>query len=122
VEEMSLYESLRVYHSVEVDNYLDLLRNNYGAQPHPQQPESFIIGQPPLPFFKPTRQEDYFSILSFNYRPLSIALIQALVDHPEIVPPTTRVLWTAEQDLIYEGKLRNLARRLEIKQVQRRKK
>jgi hypothetical protein len=119
---MSFYESLRVYHSLDVDNYLDLLRKNYGAQPHPQQPKSFLIGQPPLPFHKPTLREDYFCILSFNYWPLSIALIQALVDHPEFVPPTTRVLWTAEQDLIYEGKLKNLARRLEIKQVQHRKK
>lgn len=114
---MALYECLRIYHEADTGQYLAILQKEFGVQPHPEQLGSFLIGEPPVAFYRPTRQEDYFYVLSFNYGLLPLCLVQALVDHPELVPPRTRVLWTAEQDLIYDGKLKNLARRLKIKQV-----
>ncbi len=40
--------------------------------------------------------------------PLSALLIQALVNHPELAPETTPVQWTAEQEVVVEGELREM--------------
>lgn len=120
---MSLYECLRIYQAAaDTGEYLAILQKEFGVQPHPEELGSFVVEEPPIAFYRPTRQEDYFYILSFNYGLLPLCLIQALVNHPEFAPPTTRVLWTAEQDLIYEGQLKNLARRLKIKRTSNSKK
>jgi len=91
-----------------VEKFLEVLQREFGARPHPNEPGAYLVGQPPLPFHRPRIVKDHLSILSFNYWPLPISLIEALVNHPELVPESTKVLWAAEQDLIVEGTLRDL--------------
>ncbi len=110
---MSYIECIQVYHSVDVQAYLTVLKAEFGAWSHPQEPNAFLIDDPPLPFHHPRIIRDHLSILSFNYWPLSISLIEALINHPELAPATAQVLWAAEQDLVIEGTLKNLKQRLQ---------
>lgn len=106
---MSYRECLQVYSHVEIDKYLAVLQADFGAWPHPKQPDTFLIDDPPLPFYRPRQFEPHLSILGFNYAPLSSLLILALIDHPELAPADTTVRWTAEQDLVAQGTLADLA-------------
>ena len=109
---MSYRECIQVFHPVDVQAYLATLRAEFGALPHPHEADAFLIDNPPLPFYQPQILVDHLSILSFNYWPLSISLIEALLKHPELAPTNTQVLWTAEQDLVVAGTLAQVAQQL----------
>ena len=107
---MSIYENIRFSQPFDAEEYLDILKNEFGAKEHPAQANCFLIGNPELPFYEPRQQADYGSVLGFNYAPLSSLLIQAIIDHPELVPDDGNICWTQEQDLIMEkttGELRS---------------
>ncbi len=108
VDWMSYRECIQVFHPVEVQAYLKILRSDFGAAAHPNEPRAFLVGQPSLPFHRPRLINDHLSILSFNYWPLSVSLILAFVEHPELAPETTPVRWLAEQDLIVALSLRHM--------------
>lgn len=110
---MSHRECIQVFNTVDIQAYLGILKDEFGAKPHPHQPDAFLVGDPPLPFYQPQVVMDHLSILSFNYWPLSISLVQALISHPELASKTTKVRWTAEQELIIEGTLQELKKLLE---------
>jgi hypothetical protein len=107
---MSIYENIRISYPFNAEKYLDNLKKELGAREHPAQADCFLIGNPELPFYKPRKHADYVSILGFNYAPLSVLLIQAIIDHTELVPDDVLICWTQEQDLILEktvGELRS---------------
>ena len=99
---MTLRENIQFFHCLDPEEYLEVLKNEYDVRDHPTQPEGFLIDDPGLPFYKPKQIEDHVSVLGFNYVPLSDLLIQALADHPDLVPDDVRVCWMLEQDLILE--------------------
>jgi|APSaa5957512622_1039677.scaffolds.fasta_scaffold38236_2 hypothetical protein len=100
VAKMSLKENIQFFHQFDPDAYLTILLGEYAAREHPSQPDAFLIDE--LPFYKPEQIEDHVSILSFNYAPLSSILINALVNHPELVPNDVLICWTIEQELLLE--------------------
>jgi hypothetical protein len=106
---MSTIENIEVFCKVDVDQYLVVLLNEFGAQPNPHQEGTFVIDDPPLPFYKPRQLDNRLSVLGFNYAPLSSLLILALIDHPELAPPNTIVRWSAEQEVVAQGSLVELA-------------
>jgi|SRR5579859_1141674 len=106
---MSQLECIEVFAKVDIPHYLEVLQNEFGARPHPQEAESFLIDDPGIPFRRPRQFERHLSILGFNYAPLSSWLILALIDHPELAPPETIVRWTAEQEVVAQGALAELA-------------
>ena len=111
---MSVRENIEIFHPLNIDEYLSVLEKDFNAQAHPSQSESFLIGKEGLPFYKPKQNDDHLSVLGFNGVPLSDDLIQALIEHPEIIPDETIVRWTQEQELIVEttiGELRKLAKK-----------
>lgn len=108
---MSIRQTLQVYHPVDVAQYLDVLLNNYGAMENPYQPNSFLIDNPPLPFYLPQRIEDRLAIVSFSYLPLSAKLVRALHEHTELAPPHTKIAWLEEQDVMVTGTVESLGRR-----------
>ncbi len=59
-------------------------------------------------FFNCQKGEGYIFILGFNMVPLSSLLLQALVNHPKLAPETTPIQWTAEQEIVVEGELREV--------------
>ena len=97
---MGLRENIQLFHLVDIDHYLDILKTEYGAEKHPQQDGAYLIDG--LPFYKPQQTEGYIFILGFNMVPLSLVLIQALADCPDLVPRDTRILWTQEQEQIID--------------------
>ncbi len=109
---MSYRECILVYYPVDVEKYLNVLEEEFGARPNPNQPGTYLIGNPSLPFYRPRLIDEYMSILGFNKAPISSDLIKALLNHPELVPGTVIVNWTAEQELIARGKLEIVGRRL----------
>ncbi len=112
---MSYRENLEVYHPLDVEKYLEVLKTEHGAIEHPAQRGSFLIGEPKLPFYKPQKTEDHAFILGFNWVPLSASLLKALVDHPELAPDETLIRWTEEQELIFEATLGDLRQRFSPK-------
>jgi hypothetical protein len=107
---MSVRENIEIFHQFDTKTYLEILKDEYGAREHPAQPGSFLIDDPELPFYGPREADDHISILGFNYALLSNLLIQAIIDHPEMVPDEALVRWTQEQDLVLEktaGQLRS---------------
>jgi hypothetical protein len=107
---MSFVENIEVFGRIDVAQYLTVLQNEFGAQPNPHQNGTFLIDDPPLPFYQPRQFDNRLSILGFNYAPLSSLLILALIDHPELAPAETIVRWTAEQEVVAQGSLSELAR------------
>ena len=105
--QMSLRENIQVFHHIEPDKYLDVLKEAHNAQDHPSQLGSFLIDEA-QPFYAPQQIKDHISILGFNYIPLPDQLIQVLIDHPDLAPDNTLVRWTQEQDLILETTLGEL--------------
>ena len=61
-------------------------------------------------FYEPKEMDDHISILGFNYALLSNLLIQAIIDHQELVPGEALVRRTQEQDLVLEKTLGELRR------------
>ena len=97
---MSVRECLRFAYQVDIDQYLEVLRTEFGATPHPRENGALVIGELPLPFYRPTKTEDGITITGFNYVPLPSLLVAALDAHPELAPKLTMVDWTVEQDRI----------------------
>jgi hypothetical protein len=106
---MSSIENIEVLCNVDVDQYVILLLNEFGAQPNPHQKGTFLIDDPPLPFYQPRQLDNRLSVLGFNNAPLSSLLILALIDHPELLSSETTVIWSAEQELVVQGTLSELA-------------
>jgi hypothetical protein len=107
---MSSIENIEVFCNIDVDQYLIVLLSEFGAQPNPLQPGTFLIDDPPLPFYQPRQLDNRLSVLGFNYSPLSSLLILALIDHPELAPAETIVRWSAEQEVVAQGTLSDLAK------------
>lgn len=105
---MSIRENIQIFHKLDIEEYLEILEKEYGAREHPIQANSHLIDDPKLPFYQPTQCDEHVFIMSFNYAPLSSLLIQALIDHPELIPQNALVRWTAEQELILENAIGEL--------------
>lgn len=106
---MSVRENIQFFHPFDTKTYLDILKTEYGAKENPAQFGTYLIDDPELPFYEPKEIDAHISVLGFNYFLLSSLLIQAIVDHPELVPDEALVRWTQEQDLVLEktaGELR----------------
>lgn len=97
---MSLRENIQIFHPVDIDRYLEILKTEYGAREHPQKDGAFLINE--LPFYTPQLAEGYVFVLGFNMMALPHALLQALVD---LIPSETQVCWVAEQELIMEAEI-----------------
>ena len=108
---MSYREYLQIHYRVDIEKYLTVLRTEFNVRANPRERGSFVIDDPPLPFYKPKQLDEYVSILGFNYAPLSSLLIRALIYHPELAPKTTFVRWMAEQDVLAQGTLKALQRK-----------
>ncbi len=48
---MSIRENIQFFHRVDPSEYLRILLDEYGAQPHPRQPGAFLVDG--LPFYAP---------------------------------------------------------------------
>src|SRR5688572_22882732 len=97
---MSYRQCIWVMYPVDVEKYLEVLRNEYGAREHPAEPGAFLVGDPGLPFHRPRLIGEELAITGFNRIPLPFELLEALFDHPELVPPTAKLRWCEEQELI----------------------
>jgi hypothetical protein len=102
---MSLRENIQIFHPLDIERYLQILKTEYGAREHPQQDGAYLIDG--LPFYAPQQAEDHVFVLGFNMVPLSHLVIQALADHPELISDDVLVRWTQEQDVIFEGQPAN---------------
>ncbi len=107
---MSHREFIQVFHPLDIQRYLWVLTIQFHARPNLEQSNTFLIDDPPLPFYRPKRLEKYVSILGFNYSPFSSLLILALIDHPDLAPATSIVRWMAEQETVAQGTLADLTR------------
>lgn len=105
---MSIRENIQFFRGFDIEEFLNILREEYDAIEHSDQSGDFLVEG--IPFYKPHQFEDHVSILGFNYIPLPDTLIQALIDHPELAPDDTIVRWTQEQDIILEATLGELRR------------
>jgi len=92
-------ENIQIFHQFDVDTYINILKEN-GAIEHPEQDDAFLIEEDP--FYAPRQIDEHVSILSFNYFPLPMALLHALINHPELVPDDVEILWLVEQDSFIE--------------------
>ena len=110
---MSVRECIAISHPVDIEQYLKVLQTEFGAQVNPDEEGSYLIGDPPLPFYKPEHFEGHTYISGFNYRPLPEVLVIALAQHPELVPELTRVSWTTEQEGLFIGTLAEVRQRVE---------
>lgn len=105
---MSYRQSIHVFHPVNVEQYLAVLQQDYGARPNPEEPGAYLIGDPPIPFYTPTLIDNQLSIVGFNHVPLPPSLLEALATHPDLVPPMAEVQWLEEQDLLADGTLADM--------------
>lgn len=103
---MSIHENIQIFHNVDIEKYLAILFREYGAIEHPEQADAYLLEE--LPFYKPQMGEGYIFILSFNMRPLSYLLIQALAEHSDLAPAETKILWTQEQELLLDTEVGEL--------------
>jgi len=94
---MTVRENIQIFHRFDVDTYLEILKAEYGAKEHPNQPGCYLVDD--LPFYKPKQSDEYVNILGFNLVPLPGVLLDALADHLEIAPGDTAIVWTIEQEL-----------------------
>jgi len=106
VGKMSARENIQFFHVFDVDTYLRILVEEYEAKTHPKQADAYLLEG--LPFYAPRQIGEHVSVLSFNYAPLPSILINALADHPELVPDEIKILWTIEQELCLETTMREL--------------
>ena len=103
---MSVRENIQIFYRFDIDTYLAILKDEHGTKVHPGQSGCYLIED--LPFYEPKWIEDHISILGFNYAPLSELLIQALVNHPEVIPDEAVVIWLIEQEMLLEKTFRQL--------------
>ena len=78
VAKMTVRENIQFFHHFDVSVYLSILKEECGAQEHPEQEGSYLIDD--LPFYAPRQIDEHVSVLSFNYAPLPSILINALVN------------------------------------------
>jgi hypothetical protein len=97
---MSVREVIRFFHQFDSEEYLSILKTERGAVDHPSQPDAYMVDD--LPFYRPIEKTEFVYVLSFNRVPLSGILIEALVNHPEVVPDDVLIFWTIEQELLLE--------------------
>lgn len=97
---MSVREVIRFFHQFDPEEYMSILKQERGAIEHPAQPDAYMVDN--LPFYKPIEKKEYVYVLSFNHVPLPDILIEALVDHPELVPDEVLLFWTIEQEILVE--------------------
>jgi hypothetical protein len=108
VRSMTVRENIQIFHQLDIEKYLKLLEIEQGAKEHPAQPGCYLVDN--LPFYKPKKTDEYVNILGFNLVPLPSVLLDALVNHPEMIPDETTIVWTIEQDLFLQttiGEMRN---------------
>jgi len=98
---MSIRENIQFFHRVDSNEYLRILVDEYGAQPHPIQQGAFLVDG--LPFYAPQQNDEHTFVLGFNMAPLPHTLIKAMISHPELVPENVLIRWTQEQDMVAEG-------------------
>jgi hypothetical protein len=103
---MSLRETIQVVGRLEMDQYLHFLQTERHAKEHPSQSGAYLVDG--LPFYEPQQEDGYVFIMGFNMQPLPLALIETLIEHPEIASEDTQVRWTQEQELVFEGDIREL--------------
>jgi hypothetical protein len=113
---MSYRQTIQVFYPVDVKRYLDVLTREFAAMENPYQRGSYLIDNPPLPFYEPTIVDDHLAIVSFNRLPLSPFLVKALELHPELVPASAHVRWLEEQELVVRGSIEGIAHRLRGKE------
>ena len=105
---MTVRENIQIFHSFDIDTYLQILETEQGAKEHPTQPGCYVVDS--LPFYKPRQADEYVYILGFNLIPLPGVLLDVLANHPEMVPNGTAIVWTIEQELLLDttmGEIRN---------------
>jgi len=103
---MTTRENIQIFHQVDVDTYLDVLKTEHGAEDHPTQPGYCLVDD--LPFYKPKQVEEHVSVLGFNLVPLPGVLLDALANHSELVPDDALIVWTIEQELLLETTMGNI--------------
>ncbi len=101
---MSVKENIQIFQELDLEAYLAILLEEYDARGHTSQPDAYLVDG--LPFYKPKWIEDHVSVLSFNYVPLPGILIEALVNHPELVSDDTLICWTIEQEVLIQSSMR----------------
>jgi len=111
VKPMSVRENIQFYPGVNIEQYMEVFKTDYGAEAHPAQPGALLVDG--LPFYSPQTAEDHTFILGFNYVPLPDVLLDALIRHTEHVSDTLLIRWTQEQDLLFETTLKDLRTHLE---------
>jgi hypothetical protein len=111
VGRMSVKQCIWVLHPVDIEAYLEVLKSEYGARDNKNQPGSFLVGDPTLPFYVPQSMEGKVAVTGFNHRPLPHQLIDALVNHPELAPSSALIRWTEEQELLVEVTVEKLRQR-----------
>ena len=107
---MSIRENIELYHTLDLEKYLEILGREWGAEKHPSQAGVLMVDG--LPFYSPKKIEDHISFLGFNKVPLPYPLLQVLIGHPELVPDDVFVRWTQEQELILECTFGELRRQI----------
>jgi len=113
VAKMSIRENIQFFHHFDVDTYLSFLREESCAQKHPEQAGAYLLDD--LPFYAPKQIDEHVSVLSFNYAPLPSILINALVNHPELVPDDVEIRWIIEQDLFLETTMGSVREKINVK-------
>jgi hypothetical protein len=98
---MSIRENIELYHSLDLQKYLQILSEEFHAQQHPSEPNAYMAEG--LPFYQPRQLGDHISILGFNKIPIPDSVVEALIQHPELIPDNALIRWTQEQELIFEG-------------------
>lgn len=93
---MSVIEEIVFFHRFDPQTYLEILKSERNATVHPSQPGAYMVED--LPFYSPKLEDEYVFVLGFNHTPLSGALVEALANHPELVPDEVEVKWMVEQD------------------------
>ena len=97
---MSVYEMLRVFHKFDPDKYLSILKDEHGAKPHPSIDDALKVGK--TPFYRPQDGGEYIYIVSFNHIPLPEVVLEAVINHPELVPDDVLIFLSAEVDICLE--------------------
>ena len=67
---MSIRENIELYHHLELDQFLEVLKRDYGLKEHPSQVGALIVDG--LSFYSPRVSGDHISILGFNRSPSSL--------------------------------------------------
>jgi hypothetical protein len=115
---MSVREVIWFFKQFDTNVYLDILKNEHGANGHPNQEGAYVVDE--LPFYEPFETGDFVHIISFNKTPLPGILIDALTNHPELALDNMLVIWTIEQEILLEttiGELRG--KKVEIDEAKR---